>query len=202
MRITKAEYILSAVKPEQYPQDHLPEIALVGRSNVGKSSFINTLTNRRSLARISGQPGKTRTLNFYLLNDEFYLVDLPGYGFAKVSQTQRQQWGVMIENYLAQREQLIFLIQLVDIRHEPTQDDVQMYQWLHAFDAPRMVVATKADKISRGRHLQQAKIIKNKLGMEPGVPLVPFSTVDGTGVEEALKRITDALDVLTGDETE
>ncbi|MFA5537451.1 MAG: ribosome biogenesis GTP-binding protein YihA/YsxC [Bacillota bacterium] len=195
MKIIKAEYALTAVQPDQYPQGNLPEIALVGRSNVGKSSFINKLVNRRSLARTSGQPGKTRTLNFYLLNDAFYFVDLPGYGFAKVSRTQRQQWGVMIESYLSQREQLAFIIQLVDIRHEPTEDDVQMYQWLHAFDAPRMVVATKADKISRGRRLQQVKIIKNKLGLEPGVPLIPFSAIDGTGKEETLKRISDALEV-------
>ncbi len=195
MKIIKAEYTLTAVKPDQYPQDNLPEIALVGRSNVGKSSFINRLVNRRSLARTSGQPGKTRTLNFYLLNDAFYLVDLPGYGFAKVSRTERQQWGVMIENYLSQREQLVFIIQLVDIRHEPSAEDVQMYQWLHAFEAPRMVVATKADKISKGRHLQQAKIIKNKLGLEPGVPLIPFSALDGTGKEEALKRISEVLEV-------
>lgn len=200
MRITKAEYILSAVKPEQYPQGELPEIALVGRSNVGKSAFINTLTNRRSLARISGQPGKTRTLNFYLLNDAFYFVDLPGYGFAKVSQSQRQEWAVMIEKYLSQREQLIFLIQLVDIRHEPSKEDVQMYQWLRAFDAPRMIIMTKADKISKGRYLQQAKIIKNKLGLEPGVPIIPFSAVDGTGLEETRKRIADALEALAGED--
>ncbi|NLC76723.1 MAG: YihA family ribosome biogenesis GTP-binding protein [Clostridia bacterium] len=184
-RITSAQYILSAVKPSQYPDDQLPELALVGRSNVGKSAFINALAGRKSLARTSAQPGKTRTLNFYRLNDSFYLVDLPGYGFAKVSQAAKRQWAVMIETYLQNRQQLCFIIQLVDIRHEPTADDVQMYRWLREYDAPRAVIATKADKISRGRYLQQVKVIRNKLGMEEGVPLVVFSAVNGTGLEEA-----------------
>jgi len=193
-RITSAQYILSAVKPSQYPDDQLPELALVGRSNVGKSAFINALAGRKSLARTSAQPGKTRTLNFYRLNDSFYLVDLPGYGFAKVSQAAKRQWAVMIETYLQNRQQLCFIIQLVDIRHEPTADDVQMYRWLREYDAPRAVIATKADKISRGRYLKQVKVIRNKLGMEEGVPLVVFSAVNGTGLEEATNLVLQAVE--------
>lgn len=193
-KIISAEYSLTAVKPSQYPQDDLPEIALVGRSNVGKSSFINAVAGRKSLARISGQPGKTRTLNFYKLNGAFYLVDLPGYGFARVSQSAKKQWAVMIETYLHERQQLCFIIQLVDIRHEPTADDVQMYEWLREYDAPRAVVATKADKISRGRYLQQAKIIRDKLKMDKDEPLVVFSAVNGTGLEEARKLVFNAVE--------
>jgi GTP-binding protein len=193
-KITTAEYSLSAVKPNQYPQDGLPEIALVGRSNVGKSAFINAVAGRKSLARTSGQPGKTRTLNFYRLNEAFYLVDLPGYGFARVSQAAKKQWAVMIETYLQNRLELCFIIQLVDIRHEPTADDVQMYEWLREYDAPRAIVATKADKISRGRYLQHAKVIRNKLKMEKEEPLIVFSAVNGTGLEEAREIVFKAIE--------
>lgn len=193
-KITTAEYSLSAVKPSQYPQDDLPEIALVGRSNVGKSAFINAIAGRKSLARVSGQPGKTRTLNFYLLNGAFYLVDLPGYGFARVSQAAKKQWAEMIETYLHERQQLCFIIQLVDIRHEPTADDVQMYEWLKEYDAPRAVIATKADKISRGRYLKHTRIIRDKLKMEKEDPLIVFSAVSGTGLEEARKIVFQAVE--------
>ncbi|NLL18983.1 MAG: YihA family ribosome biogenesis GTP-binding protein [Clostridia bacterium] len=193
-KITTAEYSLSAVKPSQYPQDGLPEIALVGRSNVGKSAFINAVAGRKSLARTSGQPGKTRTLNFYCLNGAFYLVDLPGYGFARVSQAAKKQWAAMIETYLQNRLELCFVIQLVDIRHEPTADDVQMYEWLRAYDAPRAVVATKADKISRGRYLQHTKVIRNKLKMEKEEPLIVFSAINGTGLEEAREIVFKAVE--------
>lgn len=199
MRITSASYYCTAVKPSQYPQDHLPEIALVGRSNVGKSSFINAITRRKSLARISSQPGKTRTLNFYLLNESFYLVDLPGYGFAKVSQAEKQRWAAMIEGYLHHREQLCLILQLVDIRHEPTADDVQMFEWIKAYNIETAVIATKADKISRGRYLQHTKVIRNKLGMDQDTPLIIFSAVKGTGVEEATKILLTAYQKKVGE---
>ncbi|HHW07515.1 MAG TPA: YihA family ribosome biogenesis GTP-binding protein [Clostridia bacterium] len=192
MKITSAAYKCTAVNPSQYPKGELPEIALVGRSNVGKSSFINAVTGRKSLARTSSQPGKTRTLNFYLINDAFYLVDLPGYGFAKVSQAEKQRWAAMIEDYLRHREQLCFIVQLVDIRHEPTADDVQMHEWIKAYDLDAAVIATKADKISRGRYLQHAKVVRNKLGMDQDTPLIVFSAVEGTGVEEARKLLLTA----------
>lgn len=194
MKILSAEYILSAVNQDQYPADQMPEIALVGRSNVGKSAFINAVTNRRSLARTSGQPGKTRTLNFYRINEAFYLVDLPGYGFARVSQAMKKEWAVMIEGYLGHRENLCFIIQLVDIRHEPTADDVQMYQWLQTFEIPRAVVATKADKIARGRYPQHIKVIRNKLNMAKDDQVIVFSAAARIGLEDARKAIFQGIE--------
>jgi len=198
MKITSAVHKCTAVNPSQYPKGNLPEIALVGRSNVGKSSFINAVAGRKSLARTSGQPGKTRTLNFYLINETFYLVDLPGYGFAKVSQAEKQRWAAMIEEYLYHRDQLYLIVQLVDIRHEPTADDVQMYAWIKAYGGGAAVVATKADKISRGRYQQHTKIIRNKLGMDQDTPLIVFSAVEGTGVEEARKLLLAACQKKVG----
>lgn len=198
MRITSASYKCTAVSPSQYPKGDLPEIALVGRSNVGKSSFINAVTGRKSLARTSSQPGKTRTLNFYLINEAFYLVDLPGYGFARVSQAERQRWAAMIEEYLYHRDQLCFIVQLVDIRHEPTADDVQMFEWIKSYHIDAAVIATKADKISRGRYLQHTKVIRNKLGMDADTPLIVFSAIDGTGVEEARKLLLTAYQKKVG----
>ena len=131
MKIFKAELERVAVKPNQYPDTNLPEIAFAGRSNVGKSSFINSLVNRKSLARTSGKPGKTRTINFYNINDEFRLVDLPGYGYAKVSKEEKEKWGYIIEEYLNNRENLVEVIQLVDIRHSPTKEDIMMHNWLN-----------------------------------------------------------------------
>lgn len=129
MKVHNAEIVISAVSPAQYPESQLPEIALAGRSNVGKSSFINTLIDRRKLARISSKPGKTQTLNFYLIENSLYFVDVPGYGYAKVSKTERAKWGKMIETYLTQREQLKAVVSLVDLRHPPTKDDIQMYHF-------------------------------------------------------------------------
>ncbi|MEO2498670.1 ribosome biogenesis GTP-binding protein YihA/YsxC, partial [Enterococcus faecalis] len=125
MNVHNAEIVISAVSPKQYPESQLPEIALAGRSNVGKSSFINTLINRKNLARTSGKPGKTQTLNFYLIEDALHFVDVPGYGYAKVSKTERAKWGKMIETYITQREQLRAVVSLIDLRHPPTQDDIQ-----------------------------------------------------------------------------
>ena len=160
MNVHNAEIVISAVSPKQYPESQLPEIALAGRSNVGKSSFINTLINRKNLARTSGKPGKTQTLNFYLIEDALHFVDVPGYGYAKVSKTERAKWGKMIETYITQREQLRAVVSLIDLRHPPTQDDIQMYEFLKYYDLPVIIVATKADKIPRGKW--KISIEKNK----------------------------------------
>ena len=165
MKITNSEIVISAVSPKQYPDDGKPEFALVGRSNVGKSSTINTMLNRKNLARVSSSPGKTRTINFYLVNKEFYLVDLPGYGYTKVSKSEKANWGKMIETYLQSRKNLYEVILLVDIRHEPTADDKMMYDWIRHYGYGTVVVATKSDKISRGNYQKHFKIIRKKLGM-------------------------------------
>ncbi|WP_303974615.1 ribosome biogenesis GTP-binding protein YihA/YsxC, partial [Streptococcus merionis] len=147
----------------KYPADALPEIAMAGRSNVGKSSFINGLLNRKNLARTSSKPGKTQQLNFYNIDDHLRFVDVPGYGYAKVSKTERAKWGKMIEEYLTSRENLRAVVSLVDMRHEPTADDVQMYEFLKYYDIPVIVVATKSDKIPRGKWNKQESVIKKRL---------------------------------------
>ncbi|MDD4776526.1 MAG: ribosome biogenesis GTP-binding protein YihA/YsxC [Syntrophomonas sp.] len=187
----QAQYVGSYVKAEQLPADGLPEIALVGRSNVGKSSLINRIANRRNLAKSSSTPGKTRTINYYLINGEFYLVDLPGYGFAKVARSEKQRWGRMIESYLQRRPQLQGVIQLVDIRHAPSEQDVQMKDWLRQLQIPLLVVATKADKISRGARLQNLAVVMKQMGLEQ-IPL-HFSAANGAGQEELLEEMAAAL---------
>ena len=151
MKVTSSEIVISAVKPDQYPESDLPEFALAGRSNVGKSSFINKMLNRRGLARISSKPGKTQTLNFYLINEILHFVDVPGYGYAKVSKKEREAWGKMIETYLTNREQLKAVVLIVDLRHPPTRDDVMMYNFLKHYEIPCVVIATKADKIPKSK---------------------------------------------------
>ncbi|WP_172996902.1 ribosome biogenesis GTP-binding protein YihA/YsxC, partial [Lactobacillus helveticus] len=151
MIIKSSNYAVSAVREDQYPKDNLPEIALSGRSNVGKSSLINTLLNRKNLARTSSQPGKTQTLNFYLINDEFYLVDVPGYGYARVSQKKRQEFGEMIQDYLETRPNLKGLVIVIDSRHEPTKDDIAMYNYAQYLNLHILVVCTKIDKIKKSQ---------------------------------------------------
>jgi GTP-binding protein len=189
MKVTNSQFIISAVGPDQYTIDGLPEMALAGRSNVGKSSLINRLIDRRNLARTSSQPGKTQTLNYYRLNDIIYFVDLPGYGFAKVSKTEREKWGRFIEQYLLNREELKLLLLLVDVRHEPSKDDQVMFDWLRHFDLPVLVVATKADKIPKGKWQKHVKIIRDTLGMGQTDSLVLFSSETGLGKEELWSRI-------------
>lgn len=184
MKITSVEFVISAVKPDQYPADDLPEIALAGRSNVGKSSLINRMIQRKNLARTSGQPGKTQTLNYYRVNGEMYFVDLPGYGFAKVSMKLRQAWGRMIESYLTKRESLKGVLHLVDIRHPPTSEDMMMNEWLKHLGMPTCVVATKADKISKNKRVSQVKLIRNAFQMDAEQPLIVFSSEEGLGKEE------------------
>lgn len=178
MKILKAELERVAVSKNQYPKEDLLEIALVGRSNVGKSSFINSMVNRKNLARTSAKPGKTRTINFYNINNELRLVDLPGYGYAKVSKKEKEKWGKIIEEYLNTRENLVEVILLVDIRHEPTELDVLMYNWIRSYDFRGLVIATKADKISKGKYQKHIKIIKTKLGVEDTDLIIPYSAVD------------------------
>ncbi len=189
MKIRSTEMVVSAVNRNQYPTEGLPEIALVGRSNVGKSSTINTLLNRRNFARTSQTPGKTRTINFFLINNEFYFVDLPGYGYAKIAKSEKEKWGVIMERYLQDRNELCAIFLLVDIRHEPTNDDVMMYEWIKHFGYNCVVIATKADKISRGQYQKHFSIIRKKLQLEKDEKIIPISSLKKTGVEEVWNEI-------------
>ena len=189
MKIRSSEIVVSAIRKEQYPAEGLPEIALVGRSNVGKSSATNALLNRRNFARTSQTPGKTRTINFYKINNEFYFVDLPGYGYAKVSKSEKDKWGVIMERYLQDREELCAIFLLVDIRHEPTNDDVMMYEWIKHFGYNCVVIATKADKISRGQYQKHISIIRKKLQLEKDEKVIPLSSSKKTGVEDVWNEI-------------
>ncbi|ART77500.1 ribosome biogenesis GTP-binding protein YihA/YsxC [Sutcliffiella horikoshii] len=184
MKVTQAEIVISAVKPEQYPSELLPEFALAGRSNVGKSSFINKMINRKNLARTSSKPGKTQTLNFYLINEMLHFVDVPGYGFAKVPKSERDAWGRMMETYLTSREQLRAVLQIVDLRHPPSKDDVTMYEYLKHYELPVVVIATKADKIPKGKWQKHLKVIKETLGMDKEDELILFSSETGQGKDE------------------
>jgi GTP-binding protein len=166
------------------PNNSLPEFAFAGKSNVGKSSLINAFMNRKSLARISSQPGKTQTINYYNINNEMYLVDLPGYGYAKVSESVKQQWGKMIERYLKKSPTLKAVFLLVDIRHEPSANDVQMFDWINANGFDPIVIATKADKISKGAVQKQVSIIKKTLKCQVDTIIIPFSAEDKRGLED------------------
>ncbi len=176
MKIIKSDLHAIAVGPKQYPQDELPEIAFAGRSNVGKSSFINSMINRANLARTSGKPGKTRTINFYIINENFRFVDLPGYGYAIASKTEKEKWGEIIERYLTDRKNLREVVLIVDIRHEPTDQDLMMYQWIKSFGYKGIVIATKADKISKGNYQKSIKIIKEKLEIKDTSLIIPYSS--------------------------
>lgn len=189
MKVHNVEMVISAVRPEQYPSEGYPEFALAGRSNVGKSSFINRLIARKSLARTSSKPGKTQTLNFYKIEEQLFFVDVPGYGYAKVSKSEREAWGHMIEEYLTGRETLRAVIQIIDVRHPPTADDCMMYDFLVHYDIPAIVIATKVDKISRGKVNRHLKIVKEKLNMRHEDPLIAFSAETGAGMEQAWNEI-------------
>ncbi|WP_088042903.1 ribosome biogenesis GTP-binding protein YihA/YsxC [Bacillus sp. EAC] len=185
MKVTSADIVISAVRPNQYPDTQLPEIALAGRSNVGKSSFINKMLNRKALARTSSKPGKTQTLNFFLINEQLFYVDVPGYGYAKVSKSEREAWGKMIETYITSRDQLRAVVLLVDLRHSPTQDDVMMYDFLKHYGIPVIIVATKADKIPKGKWDKHSKVVRETLQIEEGDELILFSSETGMGKEKA-----------------
>lgn len=166
------------------PENQLPEVAFAGKSNVGKSSMINALVNRKALARTSGQPGKTQTVNFYNVNQELYLVDLPGYGFARISQTEKEKWGKMIENYLHSSRQLKAVFLLVDIRHEPGMNDKTMYDWICYQGYEPVIIATKLDKIKRSQVQKQVKLVREGLGTRPETLIIPFSAETKQGREE------------------
>ena len=172
MKIHNVELLISAVRPAQYPEGDLPEFALAGRSNVGKSSFINKMICRKSMARISSKPGKTQTLNFYKLEEDLLFVDVPGYGYAKVSKSERVAWGKMIETYFTSREVLKGVLLIVDLRHPPTKDDCMMYDFLKHYNIPCIVIATKADKIPKGKWDKHKKIVKDELQMDKNDPLI------------------------------
>lgn len=189
MEITKAEFITSAVNAAGYPQDELPHIAMVGKSNVGKSSLINGLTNRSKLARVSGQPGKTRLINYFLINDRFYLVDLPGYGFARVSKVEKEKWGGMMNEYFADTSQLKCIILIVDIRHNPTAEDKQMAEWIQYYRIPVLLAASKSDKLGKTRIRPQIAQVRKQLGLSEKVPVVPYSAVSRQGLRELLEQL-------------
>lgn len=188
-----AEILLSAANKSHYPQDEIPEIALAGRSNVGKSSFINTLLNRKNLARTSGKPGKTQLLNFFNIDNQLRFVDVPGYGYAKVSKTERAKWGRMIEEYLTTRENLRAVVSLVDFRHEPSADDVQMYEFLKYYEIPVIVVATKADKIPRSKWNKHESVIKKRLDFDKNDNFLIFSSINKDGLDSAWDAILEKI---------
>lgn len=194
MKIISSDLHAIAVGPKQYPSDDLPEIAFAGRSNVGKSSFINTMINRTNLARTSGKPGKTRTINFYIINDKFRLVDLPGYGYAQVSKSEKEKWGHIIEEYLSSRENLKEIVLIVDMRHEPTNQDLMMYEWIKSYGFSGLVVATKADKISKANWQKHTSIIRKKLDIKDNDLIIPFSASKKINIDKFWKIFEDRLD--------
>ena len=193
MIIKSVEFLTSAVRKDQYPPEGVPEIAFAGRSNVGKSSLINLLTNRKKLAKVSQNPGKTRTINFFTVNGTFRIVDLPGYGYAKVSKAEAEKWGPMMEDYLSSRPDLLKVVQLVDIRHAPSAQDRQMYEYLQYYGLDGLVVATKADKVSRGEAAKNIAVIRRDLKLKKGDRVIPVSALNKTGTEEILAAMGEIL---------
>ncbi len=193
MKLDKVSLFVSAVRRSQYPTDGLPEFIMLGRSNVGKSSFVNTLLNRKNLARISSKPGKTSTINFFNVEDTFYLVDVPGYGYADTSKEDIRKFGLMVEEYLQKREELKRVFLLIDFRHKPTNDDVLMYNFLKYYQIPVTVVATKADKVSSRDFDRNVKQVKETLDLVVGDNLIVFSSLSKLGKEAILKDIETAI---------
>lgn len=194
MIVSHCEFITSAVEQNQYPDTILPEFAFSGRSNVGKSSLINSLLNRKNLVRVSSSPGKTRLINFYLVNEKYMLVDLPGYGYAAVSKTEKAKWGEMIENYLKFRDNLVNTVLLVDIRHQPTEDDKLMYDFIKYYRGSVIVVATKLDKIGKNTVNKNLDIIKRTLGVDHSDRIIPYSSLNHWGREELWDVLTENLE--------
>jgi len=191
VKISSARFVKSATRPEDFPRDQRPEIAFCGRSNIGKSSLLNALTNAHGLARTSSSPGRTQTINFFLIDDRLYFVDLPGYGYAKAPKAVRESFGGMIESYLHDREQLRLAVMLVDSRMPPTDSDVMMKRWLDHHEIPNAVVLTKADKISRN---QLSQALHKSVQTLKTKEIIPFSAVTGSGKDELLARIRSAID--------
>ncbi len=193
MKINEIELIISAVRESQYPTDIKPEFLLVGRSNVGKSTFINAIINRKNYARTSATPGKTETLNFYKVNDEFYLVDAPGYGFAKVRNSLKKKFGLIIENYLKSRDNLQMVFLLIDFRHKPTEDDILMYNYLKYYNIPVTIICTKVDKVSKNSIEKNKNIITKELNIKDNDNLILFSGVTKLGKESVYEEIAKYL---------
>ena len=189
MKINNVELTISAVRQSQYPGDNKPEFLLVGRSNVGKSSFINSILSRKNLAYTSSKPGKTQTLNFYGINNKFYLIDVPGYGYASVDKKTQAKFGMMIEEYLEKRSQLKRVFMLIDFRHKPTEDDLLMYNFLKYYNLPVTIIATKADKVTGGKKQKNLKIVLDTLDLVVGDDLIVFSSVTKLGVKDVLNKI-------------
>lgn len=194
MKIDSTELTHIAVRTSQYPVDTKNEFLLVGKSNVGKSSFINTILCRKNFARTSSKPGKTQTLNFYLVNDNFYLVDVPGYGYANVSKTQQKKFGLMIEEYLTTRKNLKMVFMLIDFRHKPSENDILMYDYLKYYKLPVCVIATKYDKVKSSQRDKQEKVVRETLKIKEEDSLVLFSSITKKGREEVYRQIIDKLD--------
>ena len=192
MKITSAEFIKSAFEKRHWTTDGLREIAFLGRSNVGKSSLLNSLLLRKALARTSNTPGRTQSINFFLVNESFYFTDLPGYGYARVSKSMRSDWGKMAEEYLGERDELALCIQLIDSRHKPSSLDIQLNEWLVFHGKPHMIVATKADKISRD---ELRKSISEAKKVLPGAKILPFSAKTSNGREQVWSEINAALNI-------
>lgn len=194
MKILDVKLTISAVRQSQFPEDNKNEFLLVGRSNVGKSSFINAIISRKNFARTSAKPGKTQTLNFYLINDFFYLVDAPGYGFAKVNKQLKEKFGLIMESYLESRENLKMVFMLIDFRHKPTEDDVLMYNYLKHYNIPVTIVCTKVDKVSKNSIPKQVSIITKTLEVNKE-DLVLFSSVTKLGKQEINNKLEEILDI-------
>ncbi len=196
-QVKQSDYMLSAAWKSQWPDESLPEICLAGRSNVGKSSFINAMTNRKNLARVSATPGKTRTLNFYDINHEIRFVDVPGYGYAKVNDQIKINFGKMMEEYISERKNLKAMILIVDYRHNPSQDDIMMYEFVKHYDIPVIVVATKEDKLKRNELKKNEEKIKEKLNFREGDVFVRFSALKKLNVEKAWDEIWKLVQAYT-----
>lgn len=195
MKIVSSRLQAVAVAPKQYPDDEFPEIAFAGRSNVGKSSFINAMLSRRNLARTSGTPGKTRTVNFYLFNEAYRFVDLPGYGYVKISRSEQQKWADIINKYLSTRENLKEVLLVVDIRHEPSVQDVMMYDWMLSYGFTGYVIATKMDKIGKNERQKNLAIIRKKLNITDAGLVLPFSSEKKTEVEKTWEILENIFDM-------
>lgn len=197
MRMIRAEFVTSLTGNQTFAGQGLPQIAIAGKSNVGKSSLINCLCNQNKLARVSSEPGKTRLINIYSIDGAYHLVDLPGYGYARVSQAMKEDWGAMMDSYLSGSHHLCHLLQLVDIRHEPGENDVQMQAWIQHNGLPCTIVATKCDKLSRAQRQKAVQVICRKLGVQPW-DVLPFSSVTREGREALLERIDKILEATEG----
>ena len=191
--IKSSKLQISAVSPTSYPDDNLPCIAFAGRSNVGKSSLINSVLKRKMLARVSQTPGKTRTINFYLINQAFYLVDLPGYGYAKLSKDEKESWGKTMDMYFSKSKNLKHVFLLLDIRHEPKETDKQMYDYCKHYDIPVDIIATKSDKITRGQYQKSFSAMKKFLQIKDDIKILPISSLKKTGMEKVTQYMEEIL---------